>query len=1483
MSGGLVDAMHAVDPEVTGVELADAVWLVEAVAPRLAEAAPDTPDQARDAAADASGDRSGGPSADVMETPPADHDAPPPGWGASEGPPNVSRVPEPSLRPGESIPSTGAGDERQATWHPPAHGRVLDPPGWLPARSPGADALPGVLATSRALRPLHRRVPSRTAARLDEEATVRLAVEQGLLLPVQEPVADRWLDMVLVVDVSASMALWRRQVDGLRAMLEQLGAFRDLRWYLFDGDRAGDRLVLRSPGGSATHDPAELVDPTGRRAVLVVSDGVGAAWSGTGLSEALRTWAVAGPVALVQMLPQRLWASCRPRVVGVRLHAVRHGAANADLDVVTHPGVQPWPRGAVPVPVLELQPRWLRPWASLVAHPGSDPLPFTVLPVGGVPVTRDERNGRPASRDAVPDEPLLLGPEPADRARRGDPSAEDLLTAFRAQASLEALTLAERLSAAPLRLPVMRLVQQATLPRSQPSVLAEIFLSGLLERPPEVRPAADPEDIDFDFVPGVRDLLLEGLPRHEQLAVLGEVSRFIAQRLGSPNDFPAFLAGENDNSEIVGDRAFARVALRVLRGLGGRYAEVATRLARLAGSSLADDVTPLSPAFHETDDEMPPLEPSGGRTGGATAVRPQPAPTRAPHDVAPHSAVDPVPRRDPRLDLASPPQRIFGGVPLRNAHFTGRVELLDRLHAMLRSGVTQTALLPHALHGMGGVGKTQIAIEYAHRYAAEYDLVWWLRADSLTTLRQGLAELADVMDLLPEGDLSRRIRSVLDVLQDRRAYPRWLVVFDNANTPGEVEAYLPQFGNVLVTSRNPDWAQVADQVSVDVFARDESIALLQRRGAEILTAEANVLAARLGDLPLALDQAAAWQAATGTPAVELDRMLAARMAALMSEPPPANYPASLMATWDLAFTALDQRSPGAARLLELLAYFGPDPIAIPLLLDGRNADLAEPLRSTLQDEIRLRRAIREIGRYALAKPNAGRDEVEIHRLVQAVLRERLTPEQRTATQDAVHRVIGAANPSFPDYKRTWARHAELLPHISPSGVIQGTSDAGHRAALDQIRYRWVVGDYERSEYLGDIAVKAWRTALGPDHELTLLAQRHLGLALVDRGRYAEAAELNRQTLERMRAVFGDDHEHTLSAMMNVGRDLRIAGRYREAWALDEENLGRRRRLFGTDDPQTLRAMNNAAASLRFLGRAQEAEDLDQACLEQRQLLLGPENVSVAFSTYNLARDLADAGRYAEAETLLVEARPRVERLLRSGHFAVLAFRSTLAITWRRSGRAAPARQLAEEVYEASRSNLSEGHEFQFSAAVTYANALLAVGETSGAKLLAEQAWQGYRRIFGSDHPSTIVAALDLAVVLRATGDRPRAMDLDRYALTALTGWLGEEHPYVLVAMINLAHDHALASETGPARELSGRAYERSLEIRGDRRPETLVCGLNHALDLRATGDTEAATELLDRVRSVITEDYGRYGEDFPLARAAAQERRAEADIEHWET
>ena len=471
---------------------------------------------------------------------------------------------------------------------------IVDPAGTgsrqaAAVRAPAAPALSDHLELARALRPLKRKRPSRYLVRIDEEATADQIAEQGLWVPALRPAMVRWLELAIVVDGYQSMSIWRQLIREFRDVLERLGAFSDIRfWILDEVDGDPTRPGLRREGpGSPLRSPGELIDPVGRRIVLVVSDCLGPLWRSGAAQRQLAEWGLSQPVAIVQPLPQRLWAFSHVRIVPAHLRAPRPSAPNTQMSFDSWAQASDQVKGLVPVPVIELSADWFASWSRLVSASGTSGVYSMVMFAGpSDPVLYDW-----ASATLTPADPRVL------------------VQRFRASVSPEAFQLAVYLAATPISLPVIRLVQQAMLHSSQSSQVAEVFLGGLLRRK-DHEIGTDPDLVQYEFATdGVRDILLRRLRRTDAVRVLLAVSDFIDVRFGQARDFRALLAGQGVTGEyLVGSdsRPFAVVAERVLRLLGGQYLAPADRLATaldrtgeaLVAASAAAPVTSVARSKH---------------------------------------------------------------------------------------------------------------------------------------------------------------------------------------------------------------------------------------------------------------------------------------------------------------------------------------------------------------------------------------------------------------------------------------------------------------------------------------------------------------------------------------------------------------------------------------------------------------------------------------------------------------------------------------------------------------------------------------------------------------------------------------------------------------------------------------------------------------------------------------------------------------------
>jgi Double-GTPase 2 len=452
--------------------------------------------------------------------------------------------------------------------------------------TPEAPALADKLGLSRSLRPLKRYRRSRHEYEMDEAATAQIIAQSGVWVPATRPKRVRWMDLAVVADTDESMVLWQQTIHELRLVLEDLGAFRDIRTWFLSSDVTGERLgITRMPHRSPTRSPRELIDPSGNRMVVVVSDCVGQRWQSAAMRDLLTHWAVAGPVAIVLPLPQRLWEYTNVDLKRVQLKAHEAGLPNNKIQCYRQPpahrGDQP-ARPPVPVPIVELSRASANSWVRLVTASGDSPVDESAMLLSA-PVT------------PTPDEP------PVQR----NFSAQELIERFELVASPSAMRLAECLAAAPVSISVMRLIQDAVLGASDQAAVAEVFLGGLLRALPATD--GDHEAVQYDFAEGVRERLLTRLLREQALSVLMAVAHSIGERLERGREFMALIAGGGTDSDLRLDRdslPFALVAERVLRRMGSDFRRSAMQLTAAIEAS-APTLAPAASVI-QTEPEAPP-------------------------------------------------------------------------------------------------------------------------------------------------------------------------------------------------------------------------------------------------------------------------------------------------------------------------------------------------------------------------------------------------------------------------------------------------------------------------------------------------------------------------------------------------------------------------------------------------------------------------------------------------------------------------------------------------------------------------------------------------------------------------------------------------------------------------------------------------------------------------------------------------------------
>ncbi|MBB2948696.1 tetratricopeptide (TPR) repeat protein [Actinoplanes lutulentus] len=781
-------------------------------------------------------------------------------------------------------------------------------------------------------------------------------------------------------------------------------------------------------------------------------------------------------------------------------------------------------------------------------------------------------------------------------------------------------------------------------------------------------------------------------------------------------------------------------------------------------------------------------------------------------------------------------------VPPRSRHFTGRQELLTLLAHRPAESHGVTAIVPHALYGLGGVGKTHLAVEYAHRRHHQFDLVAWIPAEQPAALRSAYLRVAAAMGLPESDDVERTLALVRDGLRRGVPFRRWLMIFDNAEGPATLQAYLPEpapphsTGQVLITSRDRGWSGVADTIEVEVLHRDESVALLRKRNPVVDEADAVRLAEQLGDLPLALEQASAWIDASGTTLPHYLRLLSERTRDLLDANRPADYPASVAATWGVALERLSTTDSAAVRLLELTAFLAPEPVDRGMLRLGGGGVSPTALKEVLTDPLRLDQAMAHIGRLSLAKLDAGRGTIQLHRLMRAVVQAQVSPDRvdelRAAAQSLLATAEGAAGDETDP--QTWAMHGRITPHLRFTGCLSSTNRQIQELVLRQLSYLHNRGDMKSCRDFAEEARDRWSERAGPDDENTLFAAFWLAGAARGLGDIGLSKVLLEEILGRARRSLGNDHPVTLRAANSYGANLRLAGDYRRAYQSDLLTLERCRVTYGPTGFWTAAVSNNLAIDLRNLGRFAEALAQNEETHALRLRTLGPGHLTTLFSQAACALDLYYLGRYQEcldiAETVIPLMKPLVESP--DMYFSPGLRIQVIALT--AAGEHAKAAALSRPLLDAYRTVRGVDHPDTIAIAMTTVNALRA-GHPAESLTLVRATLALHQKVYGDDHPATLAALVNTAVTERRNGEYAAAAHHDEQAAGAVENVFGVQHWVTLCAGNGRAINHAIAGDHATSCRMLKQTYDTSVLVRGAGHPYTLACSANLAKANRRAG------------------------------------------------
>jgi tetratricopeptide (TPR) repeat protein len=683
-------------------------------------------------------------------------------------------------------------------------------------------------------------------------------------------------------------------------------------------------------------------------------------------------------------------------------------------------------------------------------------------------------------------------------------------------------------------------------------------------------------------------------------------------------------------------------------------------------------------------------------------------------------------------------QRLVWNVPHpRNPLFTGREELLGELTTSLHKGQTTALFQPQAISGLGGIGKTQLALEYAYRSRPIYQAILWTLADTRENLTSSYLALATLLDLPEqnEQDSARIVTAVKNWLQN---HTDWLLILDNADDLTLARAFLPPSftGHVLLTTRAYVTSRFAHRLGVDVLSPEQGTLFLLRRAGRLAADapieqaseqernQACMLGKELGRLPLALDQAGAYIEETQCGLTDYLQRYRTRRAYLLQRRGSlldTDHPEAVATTWSLAFEKVQKDHPAAADLLRLCAFLAPDAIPEELIMQGA-AVLGPVLEPLATDPVELDEAIAALGAYSLLTRDADEKTLSVHRLVQAVLRDQMDEQNSQLWAERVVQAIYEALPSV-EYEQ-WPLWERILAHaLACLDLIELYHLYGDEAAIllqqtgwyltERVRYQEAElyltralsiseqehglehvdtarnaltlgylyqkqGKYEKAEPLYKRTLMIQEQHLGSEHPDTARSLNNLAALYDDQGKYGEAEVLYKRALVVDEKIYGPEHPEIAADLNNLAELYKKQGKYEEAKPLHKRVLMIREQHLGSEHPDTAQSLNNLAGLYYHQGKDEEAEPLYKRALMIREQHLGSEHPNTASSLNNLAALYRNQGKDEEAEPLYVRALAIVERVLGETHPWTRACRANYVYLLREMDREDEARALEQK-------------------------------------------------------------------------------------------------------------------------------------------------------------------------------------------------------------
>ena len=804
----------------------------------------------------------------------------------------------------------------------------------------------------------------------------------------------------------------------------------------------------------------------------------------------------------------------------------------------------------------------------------------------------------------------------------------------------------------------------------------------------------------------------------------------------------------------------------------------------------------------------------------------------------------------------------------RNPFFTGRDEVLDSVHNALHADNAACLTQAQGMSGLGGIGKTQAALEYAYRYHKDYQAVLWAGADSSSVLATEFVRIADVLQL-PERNERNQQRVIEAVMRWLHVNSQWLLVLDNVEDVADIEPILLKIGrgHVLVTTRTQSLGGIAQSVEIEKMQLEQGALLLLRTAAllpltvplDTTQSEERTLALQITEemdgLPLALDQAGAYIKETSCSLSEYLALYLERKTELLAEQSgQAIYSDSVATTWSLSFEKVTRRNPAASELLHLLAFLYPDAIPEEVVTEA-SIHMGTILGPVASDPLDLDKAFREILRFSLVHRESDTQTLTIHRLVQTVFKSKMERDvqclwavrtvqamneifpsaefadwplceryivQAQRCAELIAELINEWGITFPNaarllnqsgaYLRTRARYTEAEPLYQQALVIwQETLGATHpyvAACCNNIGLLYFdQGRYDESEQLYLLALAVWRLAENEEQNIATCFN-NLGQLYMKQGKYEQAEQMFKEVLASRERLLGASHVDTASILHHLAELSLMRGQYQDAEDYYQRAYAIRERQLGQHHPDTMLSLNGLAEFYLHLGKYKEAEPLLQSTLTRSEAIFGPQHPEVATILNNLADVYKEQGKYQQVEELFLRSLTIREQLLYAQHPDIADTLVNLAGFYSFQGKYQQAEQLYQRAHAIYEQTWGTYHPRTATCLNNLADLYRSQEKYEQAEPLYQKAIDIYRHTLGDQHPDTDAIRSNLALLYQAQGKYEEAEQLLNAVLLREEHLLGPQHPRVAVRIHNLAGPYRMQKKYEQAEQL----YMRALDI-----------------------------------------------------------------------